>query len=243
MKKSIFIAALLSLFFCLFFFPACEGESTHLNQDRIYTSYELYYNGNTDKTYAQASFKLGNKYGTLLKLGGNSSIGFTIGDSIYDPDPLTFMDEYGFYQKVLSGYLSLGVFYFTDEDGNQYTNSISFSSVTLPDTIAPIIRENSWQLSWDVLYTHQQIALKENESFTITLKEIADGDIHSFHQFEEGAESIVLDNDETSALDPGTYTLILDRRYQPELSQKTGAGGTITGRYRPANCTVEVIEE
>ncbi len=241
MKIALFAAILTGL---LLLFTSCDdNDPTFMNQDRIYTSYELYYNGNADKTYAQATFKLGNKYGTLLKLGDNSSIGFTMGDSIYDPDPLTFIGEYGFYEKPFSGYLTKGAFYFTDENGTQYTNSITVSSATLPDTIPPIIRGNSWQLSWDVLYTHQQVALEENESITITLKEIADGDIHSFHQFDEEAESFVLDSDETSVLEPGTYTLILDRRYQPELSQQTSAGGTITGRYRPANRTVVVVEE
>ncbi|MEA3447790.1 MAG: hypothetical protein U9Q98_04970 [Bacteroidota bacterium] len=228
----------------LLFFTSCEdNDRSFLNQDRIYTSYELYYNGNADKTYARATFKLGNKYGTLLKLGDNSSIGITRGDSIYDPESLTFMNEYGYYEKEHSFYMFECCFYFTDEEENQYINSISVPSATFPETIDTIVRDNTWQLSWDKDYSFQKIALEENESISLTFKGIADGDVHTFYQFEESSESIVLDSDETSELEPGTYTLILDRRYQPELTQKTSAGGTITGRYRPANRTVVVVEE
>ncbi|MGC9330695.1 MAG: hypothetical protein ACP5DZ_02325 [Bacteroidales bacterium] len=240
-KTSLFAGILTGLLLVL---TSCEvNDPSLMNQDRIYTSYELYYNGNADKTYARATFKLGNKYGTLLKLGDNSSIGITRGDSIYNPELLTFMNEYGYYEKEYSSTIFECSFYFTDEEENQYINSISLHSATFPETIDTIVRNNKWQLSWDVDYSFQEIALKENESISLTFKNIATGDIHSFYQFEEGSENMIISSDETSELEPGTYTLILDRRYQPELTQKPSAGGTITARYRPANRTVVVVEE
>ncbi|MDA3820101.1 MAG: hypothetical protein PF590_06565 [Candidatus Delongbacteria bacterium] len=238
MKITLFAGMLIG--FLLFFTSCDDNDPSFLNQDRIYTSYELYYNGNADKTYARATFKLENKYGTLLKLGDISSIIFKINDSI----PLMHLDylnEYGYYEKERSEFwYNSGMFYFTNEEETQYVNNIHVNVATFPETIDTIVQGKSWELSWDA---QQSIALEENESISLTFTGIEHGDVHTFHQFEEGSESIIISRDETSELEPGTYTLFLDRRYQPELTQKASAGGTITGRYRPANRTVVVVEE
>ncbi|MGM0650490.1 MAG: hypothetical protein ACQES1_08295 [Bacteroidota bacterium] len=234
---------LLSLLAVMIFFSACKQEPAFIEQDRIYTSYELYYNGNTGQTYAGATFKFSSASGTVLKLGENSSIGFIKVNPISDPDPLHYINEYGYYEKEYTTRWLKGRFYFTDENDNQYENEITVHVAAFPETIDTIVKGNRWELSWEGFYNIEKTALGENESISFSLKEEGEGDIHTFHQHEEGAESIALEGDETAALPEGEYILSLERRYQPELVQKTGAGGTITGRFRPADRTVVVVDE
>jgi len=52
----------LFIFFGLFLvvFTACPIEdSSDVNQDKIYTDYEVFYNSNTDKTIVVAKFRFG----------------------------------------------------------------------------------------------------------------------------------------------------------------------------------------
>ena len=64
MKNLLVILSLLtiSLFSCN------REESNTVEQDRIFTEYELFYNANEDKTYARATFKFSNVFGTKLEL-------------------------------------------------------------------------------------------------------------------------------------------------------------------------------
>ena len=55
------------------YFSSCEKEPpSSINQDRIFTIYELYYNANADITYARATFKYGNSAGSLMQLNDGS---------------------------------------------------------------------------------------------------------------------------------------------------------------------------
>jgi len=58
--------------FCL---TGClSEESINVEQDRIWTYYELLYDANQDITYAIAQFKFGNGLGTFLKLSELSQV-------------------------------------------------------------------------------------------------------------------------------------------------------------------------
>lgn len=56
---------------------SCKRESSgDVNQKRIFTQYELFYNENEDITYARAWFRFGHETGTLLELSSPSIVTF-----------------------------------------------------------------------------------------------------------------------------------------------------------------------
>ena len=73
MKKvlfSIMILAVIAL-------TSCTGESAgDVNQDRIYTEYEQFYNSNTGVTTVIARFRFGGALGTLLELDSTDNVKF-----------------------------------------------------------------------------------------------------------------------------------------------------------------------
>jgi len=61
---------------------SCAKEiASDVNQDTIYTDYEVFYNQNTDKTWVVAKFRFGGPTGTLLELDSTSYVTFN-GDTL-----------------------------------------------------------------------------------------------------------------------------------------------------------------
>ncbi|MGK0388363.1 MAG: hypothetical protein ACI94Y_001091 [Maribacter sp.] len=56
---------------------SCESDdSSSVEQDKNFTGYELFYNQNTDKTYARVQFRFENALETTLELDDPSTIIF-----------------------------------------------------------------------------------------------------------------------------------------------------------------------
>jgi hypothetical protein len=213
----------------IYIFSSCESEdSSFVNQDRIYTSYELFYNANTDMTYARATFKFGNSAGTLLDLSEGSYVSF-------NGDTLSFMPLLAYYEKSYAGYVDAGVFEFVDLDGNIFTNTISIHEVQFPDSIETIAQNQSYEFDFvgDLLL--------DNEVITLTFDGPFENDLEINNFYESGVNSVILSAVFTANLSLGENTVYMDRKYQPELVNTTSAGGHITGRYRPVN-TIVVVE-
>ena len=81
--------------------------SDSVNQDKIYTDYELFYNANEDKTYARATFKFSNLTGTKLELSDPSEVTF-------EGDLRSFKPALAYYEKTLPGLVSSGTFEWKD---------------------------------------------------------------------------------------------------------------------------------
>lgn len=204
-------------------FTACQSEpSSDVNQDKIYTEYTLYYDGNADKTYARASFKFSNIAGTLLELDAPSEVTF-------NGDILTF-NALKYYEKEYAGLISSGTFVWTDLNGNSYTNTISMKPITFPTVIDSINRDSSFELSW------VGDSLSTDESVTLTMVD-GSASVQIFYQNDINSQSIILGANQLSLLLEGSSTLNYDRYYKPTLTNQTQAGGLITGRYRPPQKT------
>jgi hypothetical protein len=226
MKSNKSILLYLFLFTVLGSFTSCIREdSDSVDQDKIFTEYELFYNANEDKTYARATFKFSNVFGTKLELSEMSEIKF-------NGEPLTFNAFLAYYEKEYAGFVDTGTFRWTDLDGNIFTNSISVKPLSYGDGITTISRDASFDLSWS------GDPLGEDENVTVVVNGENELDAKTFITNDLGTQSIILDRDKLQGVGAGPGTIFLDWRYIPLLNERTSAGGLITGRYRPLNLNV-----
>ncbi|MFH0867371.1 MAG: hypothetical protein V1904_14355 [Bacteroidota bacterium] len=212
------VAGLISLY------TACKSEpSSDVNQDKIYTEYALYYDGNADKTYARASFKFSNIAGTLLELDAPSEVTF-------NSDVLTFNSTLAYYEKEYAGLISSGTFVWTDLDGNSFTNAITMKPITFPAVIDSINKDSAFTLYW------VGDSLSADESVTLTAVD-ASLSPQIFYQNDINSNYVILAANQLALLLDGSSTLNFDRYYKPALVQQNTAGGLITGHYRPPQKT------
>ncbi len=205
------------------FFIGCRSEESELvDQDTIYTTYELFYNANQDITYARAWFRFGNALGTPLRLSDPSEVTF-------NGNLLTFIGELSYYEKEFSGFISNGTFEFTDIKGEKYENSITTPVITFASDIDTISRNSSYELFWTggIILENERVGVfvngeNENDAQVATTNDI-------------GSESIILPKNNLEQIGKGPGIIYMDRTYEIEVIQGTSKGGRIRGRYRAEN--------
>jgi hypothetical protein len=221
MKRSFFGLATLSLAIGLFVFSSCNREpSDAVDQDRIFTTYELFYDANDDVTYARATFQFSSATGTRLELVDPSEV-------LFEGSPLSWKPALAYYETELAGFVDSGTFEWTDTEGNSYTNTAEIFPIDFPDGgIDTVGRDAAYELTWegdavDAFMTINVTANGENE-----------GDAQAFSTANVGATSIILPKDKLEQIGVGPGTMTLGRTYSPALQEATGAGGLLIGRYR-----------
>ena len=221
----LFVSAFFAITFALFVTSCVSETSDNVNQDKIYTEYELFYNANEDKTYARATFRFSNALGTNLELAEGSEVRF-------EGDVLTFNQLFKYYEREYAGFVENGTFEWDDLDDNTFTNSININEIQYPDGIDTIGRENSFELIWD------GTILGNDEIVTVTINGENEGDAKIFVTNDVGSNSIILDLDKLEGVGEGPGKIWMDRSFSPVLLEETSASGKITGRYRPKNLDV-----
>lgn len=197
-------------------------ESIDVNQDKIHTTYELVYDANADKTYARATFQFSNSLGTQLQLTAPSEVRF-------NNDILTFKNALAYYEKEYAGKVSTGTFVWKDTDGSTYTNTITIDSIDFPANLDTIPRNAAYELFWG------GDSLSANESVSLTVNGVLEGDAQYFTQDNLNSKSIILAKNQLELLGQGLGHLWMQRVYAPVLLEKTSAGGSISGKYTPVN--------
>jgi hypothetical protein len=220
-------SALSLLLLCsAFLLTSCVREpSDSVDQDKIFTELELFYNANEDLTYVRATFKFSNIFGTRLELVEPSEISF-------DGEVLVFDQGLAYYQKTLAGFVPGGEFIWKDTEGNSFTNTISINEIDFPASLDTIARDAAFELHW------AGTPLGADENLTLTASSENGAEAQVFITNITGSNSMVLGKNKLELVGQGNGTLSLDRRYQPALQEATGAGGLLTGRYRPENINV-----
>ena len=205
----------------------CRKEvSKNIDQDKIYTQYELFYDQTEDVTYASATFKFSSANGTKLKLSEPSSI-------TVDGADMNWQEELGYYRNEFSGFKSTATFNWVDLDGNSFTNTIDVRDIALPATI------NDLHFSDPVTYfSWNGSPLDSSESVTLTIDGPGNTDTRNFSIDTVGATTITIDSVRLSQIDSGMVQLFLNLRYSPALTEQTTRGGTITGRYQTTKAEV-----
>lgn len=216
MKHLSFLALLL---LATLSFTSCIKESaSSVDQDRIHTEYELFYDVNTDKTYARATFRFSNITGTKLELDA--------GSIKFNNDPLTFNGILAYYEKEYAGLVSTGTFTYTDNDANTFVNSAEIRTIGLPASVDSIPRAAAFNLPWT------GAPLAANENVTASLNNDNAINPQLFFQNDVGSSSVILPLNQLQTLLAGPANLAIERRYVPTIQQATSAGGVVTGRYR-----------
>ena len=213
-----------------FLLISCEKENSEdVNQDKIYTDYELFYNKNEDKTYAVARFKFGGPTGTNLELTSGATVKF-------NGDLLTYNAFYVGHVKEYAVKISSGTFVYTDVDNNQFTNT-----TPVMDTIAfqpgfdTIIKSQANTLTWI------GSPLTANQSVGVFIGSWTWGQDALFYQNQVGATNIVMGVSALNALALGTSTVYMDRSTETSVAQGTSEGGKIRSKYRALNKVVQVV--
>lgn len=204
---------------------SCHKEnSDDVNQSRIYTSYELYYNAEEDITHARASFRFGNLTGTLLELSAPSEVRF-------NNQPLRFNSTLAYYDKSFAGFVQNGTFTWKNTDGTAFNNTIEIHTIDYPALLDTIYRDASHELIW------QGDSLGANEMVTLSISSDL-GEAQMFSQATINSKSIILPLNKLQLLEVGEAKIWMDRKYTPPLVEKTSAGGMITSRYSLVSRTV-----
>lgn len=225
MKKISQISLLAVLTLATVFFYGCERETADsVDQDKIYTEYELYYNQNEDKTYARATFKFSNALGTKLELVDNAEVAF-------NGDILAWQPALAYYEKSYAGLVETGNFIYTDLNGTTFQNDVRIEPIAYPLAFDTIARDSALELVWG------GSPLADGDDVTLVINGVLEGDAQTFYTNDLGATSIILAKNKLEQLGNGGSTIWMDRRAYPGLAEGTSAGGYIVGRYRPTNAT------
>ena len=201
---------------------SCKKEvSKNVDQDKIWTYYELFYSESENKTYATATFRFSNESGTKLLLTDPSTI-------TVDGTDMEWIESSAYYRNEFIGLKSTASFNWVDLDGNWFTNEIE-------------LRDISFQSPLDSLHFNDSITsfmwaglpLDSNESVSLTIDGTGATDTRIFSVDTLGATTITFDSLALSQIDSGMISLTLDMRYSPKLTEQTSRGGLIIGRYRP----------
>jgi hypothetical protein len=210
------------LFFLLtLLISSCKRElSSDVNQDRIFTQYELFYDANEDITYARAWFRFGNETGTLLELASPSKVTF-------EGDKLSFNGVLAYYEKKYTGFKSSGKFHWEDTDGKSFDNMATIHPISfgvVPDSVA---RNIAFSIPWT------GDPLGDKELVGVWINGENEGDAQATVTIENGAANIIMPANQMEKIGAGPGKIYIQRRFFPDLTEETGAGGWLHGVYRP----------
>lgn len=205
-------------------------SSADVNQDRIHQNLELYYNSREDKTYAYAQFRFGNSIGTPLELGGTATIAV-------DGNTMSWNSTLNInrYEWSWTGKVQSATFVYTDIDGNAFTNTANINDIGFPASLDTISKAASYDLAWT------GAALATDEAVWVYINENQQVSGALFKENVAGKTSITLTQSGMANVDPNTITVWMDRHNNTAISQATGAGGILKGRYRAVKDDVELV--
>lgn len=224
MKKTFFLFATSALLL-----SACQKEpSDSVDQDKIYTSYVLEYNGNQDITYARANFHFSNATGTKLELVDPAQV-------TVDGDIMPFKPALAMYEKDFIGVKATGDFYYIDIDGNEFNNTVTMvDSISFPAGIDTLSRTQNFELFW------VGSPVQQNEVVTVTIVGSAAGDAQIFTQTGVGATSVMLTQNQLQNLGLENAQFFIRRAKNVAAQEVTSAGGNVIARYDAAPITVYI---
>lgn len=207
-------------------------DSSDVNQARIYTDYELFYNANEDKTHAIARFRFGGPFGTILQLSQSSGASVT-----FNGDVLAYSSLWGGHHTEYAGNITSGTFNYTNTEGTSYTNAVPMgTSIEFPTGFDEIDISSAQTLSWI------GSSLAANDQVGIFVGTWVWGDDALFLTDEDGATNIVMGLNQLQNLALGSALVFMDRWNAVDVSEGTSEGGRIRYKYRATNAVVTVVD-
>jgi len=214
-------------------FVACNVEdAADVNQDKIYTDYELFYDANTDKSTAVARFRFGDAIGTILQLMDTTSAYVT-----FNGDTLTYNWVWSAHTKEYAGLVSSGTFVYENLNGDVFTNTLpAFDTIAFAPDLDTIVRSQANTITW------VGSPLAADQTVGIFVGSWTWGQDAAALQTNLGATNLILGLNDVSNLPVGPSTLYMDRATEREVAQGTEKGGRIRGKYRAPVRVVQVVD-
>jgi hypothetical protein len=206
------------------FFTSCTRETIDsVSQDKIYATYELFYDKVRNVTEAKATFQFSNGLGTKLELKSPAEVKF-------NNDALGLEPLFADYKKEYPGLVTNGTFTFKDLNGKTYVNTISaVPTIDLPVNLQTISRNADYSLNWlgDPVGKGQAVGVGLSSASAIS--------VYGFLQAVENSTSITLGSDKLKTIATtadGKVYCIMDRYAISSLQQGTSSGGQLKATYR-----------
>ena len=220
---------LLSLLVISILTSCAKENASDVNQDKIYTDYEVFYNQNTDKTWVVAKFRFGGPTGTILELDSTSYVTF-------NGDTLAYNVFYTGHFKEYAGRITAGTFKYENVAGQIYENSIPTVDVLAFAADFDTLKKTQAQtITW------VGTALGSNETVGILIGNGAWGQAALALQDLDGATNLILGIPQMTSLAIGNSTVYMDRQHELDVIEGTSKGGKIRAKYRALNRVVQVV--
>lgn len=211
---------------------SCQSEeSADVNQDRIFATYEVFYDANTDISYAKAQFRFGDIAGTTLKLSSPAEVRF-------NGDLLTFNETLAYYEKQIAGYVNGGEFQYKDTAGKLYVNAITnLKKPTIPSSFTQVDRSKANTFTWT------GTPIENKELMVLDIFNTGQTNLQLFYQASVGTTSITLPINQLAILASGTNnaTAVLNWSRTDALTQATAVGGYIKVTSKDKSKIISVI--
>ncbi len=206
----------------------CRSESSDsVNQDRVFTSYWLLYDGQADITYARAQFRLGAPGGTTLILQAPAAVAF-------DGRAMGFNELLDWHEVEIAGEVQQGTFSYVDGDGQRFTNVVSLApSIGAPsDLPATLVGTESFELRWAGEPTGEDELIE-----VIVARQSNRFDFARFETRALGSSSLVLGADRLANVGRGPVVLSLRRHRDLPVTEAPSAGGAVLTTYQSLETT------
>ncbi|MFT5857929.1 MAG: hypothetical protein ACI865_000013 [Flavobacteriaceae bacterium] len=212
------------------FFTACKKESSiNIDQNRIYSNYDIEYDQHSNQTSVKATFRVDHNSGQKIELTYPSRVGF-------DGETMSYKKVMGQYTFNRSGnVLNRSILYF-DIDGKEFSNSgENMSFIDIPVGFNGISRGGNVFLPW------AGGAIASGETVTVTISGGSQSGSKTFTANSVGSNYIILDQYKLQNLVAGTATIQIKREVSKSLVQSNLAGGRITSTYKGRRTTINIF--
>tara|TARA_B110000211_G_scaffold131220_2_gene150725 strand:+ start:2430 stop:3113 length:684 start_codon:yes stop_codon:yes gene_type:complete len=125
---------------------SCRNENSEdIDQSEIYTDYRIIYKEDVDRTFVRATFKHESNTGENLKLGEEAKISADGTDMVWHSTFFRYEYDFPGLEDVSIG--------FTDNEGNNFNNALSFNKVaeynTLTSNNDSLYKDSIQFIAWD----------------------------------------------------------------------------------------------
>lgn len=215
---------------CSIWIMGCEKEDVaDVNQDKVWTDYELFYDANNDVSWVIARFKFGGPTGTNLELTGDSYV-------LFNNDTIPYNPWFLGHQKEYAGRITTGTFKYENLNGDIFENTLpSCDTIAFPTDFDTLRTTSAYTLNWLGTPT---IA---DQSVGIFIGSWTWGQDALYVQSSPGATSVVMGTAQLSTLPVGPSTVYMDRSTEKNVTQGTSEGGKIRAKYRAKTKVVQVV--
>ncbi|MFT5778168.1 MAG: hypothetical protein ACI837_001124 [Crocinitomicaceae bacterium] len=213
------------------FFTACKKESSvNVDQNRIYSTYNVEYDQNSNRTTVKATYRVDHNSGQKIELTYPSRVDF-------DGEQMAYRKMGGYYDLSRNGNALNREIIYHDIDGKVFSNSGSvISSIDVPVGLNGISRSGNFFLPW------VGAPLASGETITVTISGGSQTSSKTFTANSVGQNYIILDQFKLNDLIAGTAKIQIKREITGSLIQSNLSGGRISSTYNGRKITINILD-